>query len=559
MKTTLRFITPGQALRLLSIQRVLIRHGLDEIVFATHLFRPVRFLFYLLPWNWFRRSQASRAERMRMALEDLGPIYVKFGQLLSTRGDLLPQDMAAEFSRLQDHVPPFPGDQARAIIEQALGGRLEDHFHEFDDTPLASASIAQVHAAVCHDGRRVIVKVVRPGIGRTIRRDLGLIWILAQLAEKYAPGGHFMRPTNVVREFERTIWNELDLLREAASASQLRRNFIDSDVLYVPEVHWDLSHHDVLVMERISGIPVRDVEALEAAGMDLKWLAEAGIEAFFTMVFRDSFFHADMHPGNIFVSHPEADKPPRFILVDFGIMSSLSEYDQRYLAENFLAFLDRDYQRVAELHVESGWVPPYTRVDEFEFAIRSVCEPLLDRPMREISIGDLLLRLFQTARQFNMEILPQLLLLQKTLVNVEGLGRSLYADVDLWQTARPLLDSWMNERLGVRGLYKSTKRNLPLWIDRLPSLPNKAIHVLERLHENRLQMEMRSDQLDDIKREIRRHSQRTIYAVSGSVFVLAAAVIFGLDSQPAMFAGIPAIAWLLGLGGLGLLFVSLRE
>ncbi len=556
----MRLVTPGQALRLFAIQKVLIRHGLDEIILATHLFRPIRFLFYLLPWNWFGRRRGTRGERIRQALEDLGPIYVKFGQLLSTRRDLLPEEMVAELSQLQDHVPPFPGAQARALVETALGGRLVDHFSDFDEEPLASASIAQVHAATRIDGQRVIVKVVRPGIGKTIRRDLGLIWILAEMAEKYAPGGRFMRPTNVVREFERTLWNELDMLREAASASQLRRNFIGSDVLYVPEVHWDLSHHDVLVMERISGIPVRDIEALKEAGIDLKWLAEAGIEAFFTMVFRDSFFHADMHPGNIFVSYPTADKPPRFIVVDFGIMSSLSEYDQRYLAENFLAFLDRDYQRVAELHVESGWVPPYTRVDEFEFAIRSVCEPLLDRPMREISIGDLLLRLFQTARQFNMEILPQLLLLQKTLVNIEGLGRSLYPDVDLWRTARPLLDRWMNERLGISGLYKSTRRNLPLWIDRLPGLPNKVIHVLERIHEGRLQMEMRSEQLDDIKYEIRRHSQRTIYAVAGSVFILAAAVVLGLaDSQPQIMGGAPLLTWLLGLGGMSLLAISLKD
>ena len=556
----MRLMTPGQALRLFAIQKVLIRHGLDEIILATHLFRPLRFVLYLLPWNWFRRWRGTRAERVRQALEELGPIYVKFGQLLSTRRDLLPEDMATELSQLQDHVPPFSGTQARTIVENALGGQLEDHFSDFDEIPLASASIAQVHAATRTDGQRVIVKVVRPGIGKTIRRDLGLIWILAEMAEKYAPGGRFMRPTNVVREFERILWNELDLLREAASASQLRRNFLGSDVLYVPEIHWDLSHHDVLVMERISGIPVGDLDALKQANIDLKWLAEAGIEAFFTMVFRDSFFHADMHPGNIFVSYPTEDKPPRFIVVDFGIMSSLSEFDQRYLAENFLAFLDRDYQRVAELHVESGWVPPHTRVDEFEFAIRSVCEPLLDRPMREISIGDLLLRLFQTARQFNMEILPQLLLLQKTLVNVEGLGRTLYPDVDLWKTARPLLDRWMNERLGVRGLYKSTKRNLPLWIDRLPSLPNKAIHVLERMHEGQMQVVMRSEQLDDIKREIRRHSQRTIYAVAGSVFILAAAVVLGLnDTQPQMLAGTPILTWLLGIGGIGLLVISLKD
>lgn len=553
-------ITPGQALRLLTIQRVLIKHGLDEIVFATHLFRPIRFLFYLLPWNWFRRVRGNRAERLRQVLEDLGPIYVKFGQLLSTRRDVLPPDIADEFSKLQDHVPPFPGSQARRIIERSLGRKLTEVFLNFEETPLASASIAQVHDAVRLDGRRVIVKVVRPDIEKTIRRDLSLIRTLAEMAERYWPGGRFMRPTNVVREFEKTLLGELDLLREAANASQLRRNFLGSDVLYVPEAHWDLTRHDIMVMERISGIPVRDIDALREAGVDLKWLAEAGVEAFFTMVFRDSYFHADMHPGNIFVTHPVDNKPPRFIVVDFGIMSSLSEYDQRYLAENFLAFLDRDYQRVAELHVESGWVPPNTRVDEFEFAIRSVCEPLLDRPMSEISIGDLLMSLFQTARQFHMEILPQLLLLQKTLVNVEGLGRDLYPDLNLWETARPHLDRWMSQRLGVRGLIKATRRNLPLWIDRLPGLPNKAIHVMERLHEGKLQFELRSSQIDELRREIKRHSQRTILAVAGSVFILGAAVVYGLDGyQPAIVAGAPAVSWLLGASGLGLLIASLME
>ncbi|MEX2515856.1 MAG: ubiquinone biosynthesis regulatory protein kinase UbiB [Gammaproteobacteria bacterium] len=552
--------TPGQAFRLLAIQRVLIRHGLDEIVFATHLFRPVRFLLYLLPWNWFRRPRGSRAKRLRNVLEELGPIYVKFGQLLSTRRDLLPEDIAEEFSQLQDHVTPFPGIQARQIIETTLGHPLTDVFSEFDETPLASASIAQVHTATRLDGRKVVIKVVRPGINKTMRSDLSLIRTLAIMAERYWPGGRYMRPTNVVREFEKNLLGELDLLREAANASQLRRNFLGSEVLYVPEIHWDLTHHDVMVMERISGIPVRDIEALHAAGIDMKWLAEAGMEAFFTMVFRDSYFHADMHPGNIFVSRPEPGKPPRFIVVDFGIMSSLNEFDQRYLAENFLAFLDRDYQRVAELHVESGWVPPYTRVDEFEFGIRGVCEPLLERPMREISIGDLLLRLFQTAKQFNMEILPQLLLLQKTLVNVEGLGRDLYPDLDLWKTARPHLDRWMQDRLGVKGLVKATKRNLPLWIDRLPSAPNKALHVLERLHEGKLQFELHARQMDELRDEIRRHSQRTILAVAGSVFVLAAAVMFGLDGGSIdMFAGVPVLSWLLGGTGLALLFLSMKD
>lgn len=551
---------PGQALRLLAIQRVLIRHGLDEIILATHLFRPVRFLFYLLPWNWLRRARGSRAERLRRVLEDLGPIHVKFGQLLSTRRDLLPLDIADEFAKLQDRVPPFPGEIARRIVEQAFGHDLREIFLEFDEQPLASASIAQVHAATRLDGRKVIVKVVRPGIEKVIRRDLGLLRALAEMAERYWPGGRHLKPTGVVDEYEKTLYAELDLLREAANASQLRRNFRDSELLYVPEVHWDLTRQDVMVMERISGIPVKDVEALRQAGVDLKWLAEAGMQIFFTMVFRDSFFHADMHPGNIFVTRPEPGRPSHIIVVDFGIMSSLSEFDQRYLAENFIAFLKRDYQRVAELHVQSGWVPPYTRVDEFEAAIRTVCEPLLDRPIREISIGNLLLRLFQTARRFNMEILPQLLLLQKTLVNIEGLGRQLYPDLDLWQTARPLLDRWMDERVGVRGLVKSTRKNLPLWLDRLPQFPHKLIDVVDQLHDGKLQIEWRSREIDELRRELHVRSRRTVFAVIGSAFIIAAALVYGLDGfQPAMLAGAPAVSWMLGAIGAGLLVLAIGD
>ena len=406
----------------------------------------------------------------------------------------------------------------------------------------------------------MIVKVVRPDVEEIIRRDLGLMYFLAEKAERYTEDCRRLGPVNVIAEFEKTLLAELDLMREAANASQLRRNFADSDKLYVPEVDWDLTHENVMVMERISGIPVNDFEELKAAGVDLKWLAEAGVEVFFTEVLRDSFFHADMHPGNIFVSRPQPGKPAKIMVVDFGIMSSLSEFDQRYLAENFMAFLDRDYRKVAELHVESGWIPASTRVDEFEFAIRTVCEPLFDRPLREISFGTMLLRLLQTARQFDMVILPQLLLLQKTLVNIEGLGRQLYPELDIWTTARPMFEYWMHERLGVRGLAKGLKDNLPRWLDRLPDLPNKTIDIIERLRDGKIQVELKASELEKIRREIKRSNQRAVLATVGSAFVICAAVIFGLDGfSPAMVAGVPYLTWLFGGMGLGLLVFSLGE
>ncbi len=550
----------GEISRLLTIQKVLARHGLDEIAFASGVSRATKILFYIFPWNWFGRKQGPRGERLRCALEELGPIFIKFGQLLSTRRDFLPEDISQEFLKLQDNVPPFPSKEARCIIEDAFESKIEDIFLEFDDIPLASASIAQVHAAKMKDGREMIVKVVRPDIEEVIRRDLGLMYFLAEKAERYTEDGRRLGPVNVIAEFEKTLLAELDLMREAANASQLRRNFADSDKLYVPEVDWDLTHENVMVMERISGIPVNDFESLKAAGVDLKWLAEAGVEVFFTEVLRDSFFHADMHPGNIFVSRPEPGKPAKIMVVDFGIMSSLSEFDQRYLAENFLAFLDRDYRKVAELHVESGWIPAGTRVDEFEFAIRTVCEPLFDRPLREISFGTMLLRLFQTARQFDMVILPQLLLLQKTLVNIEGLGRQLYPELDIWKTARPMFEYWMHQRLGVRGLAKGLKDNLPRWLDRLPDLPNKTIDIIERLRDGKIQMELKATELEKIRTEIRRSNQRTVLATVGSAFVICAAVIFGLDGfSPAMFGGIPYLTWLFGGVGLGLLVFSMGE
>ncbi|UCE90641.1 MAG: ubiquinone biosynthesis regulatory protein kinase UbiB, partial [Pseudomonadota bacterium] len=411
----------GDLFRLMRISQVLMRHGLDDIILATHLFRPLRFLRLLLPWNWLPKPRRSRGERIRRTLEDLGPIYVKFGQILSTRRDLLPDDIAVELAKLQDQVPPFPDDVSRRIVEAAYGKPLSEVFADFEETPFASASIAQVHGATLHDGTDVVVKVLRPNILPVIRRDLALLYTIAGNIERYWAEGRRLRPSEVVAEFEKTIIDELDLLREAANASQLRRNFSDFNLLYIPEIFWDYTRSNVMVMERIHGIPISNVPALREAGIDMQQLAEHGVEIFFTQVFRDSFFHADMHPGNIFVS-PEG----RYIAVDFGIMGTLNPSDQRYLAENFLAFFNRDYHRVAQLHIESGWVSKDTRVDEFEAAIRTVCEPVFDKPISEISFGHFLLRLFQTARRFNMEVQPQLVLLQKTLLNIEGLGRQLY-------------------------------------------------------------------------------------------------------------------------------------
>ncbi|GMR08677.1 MAG: ubiquinone biosynthesis regulatory protein kinase UbiB [Gammaproteobacteria bacterium] len=540
---------PAQLLRILYINVVLVKHGLDEIILATHLLRPIRFIQYLAPWYWIRGDQGPRGVRIRLALEELGPIFVKFGQILSTREDLLAQDIAEELARLQDKVSPFPAHQAIEIIEAAYGKPVSEIFENFEESPLASASIAQVHAATLAGGRQVIVKVLRPNIEKQIRCDVGLLYYIAALADRFWSEGKRMRPLEVVAQYEQTILDELDFMREAANASQLRRNFSDNNKLYVPEIHWPLARRNVMVMERIHGIPISNIDALKTSGIDLKQLAEAGVEIFFTQVFRHNFFHADMHPGNIFVS-PEG----KYIAVDFGIMGSLSTEDKRYLAENFVAFFNRDYYRVAELHVESGWVPSGTRIDEFEAAIRTVCEPIFQRPLKDISFGQLLVRLFQTAQRFEMPIQPQLILLQKTLLNIEGLGRRLYPELDLWTTAKPFLERWLDEQIGIRGFIRSLRKNAPMIAEKLPEIPLLIHEVFEKANTGKLKVRLADDELQRVQQEIRRANRRTHSAIVGAALLISAALIFGLDGyQPQMLAGVPILSW--ALGGLGTLIL----
>ena len=549
-------ISPRQALRLLHIQWILLRHGLDEIIWATRIFRPVRYLYYLTPGAWLRLDtrRQPRGVRIRAALEDLGPIFVKFGQVLSTRRDLLPDDIAIELARLQDHVPPFPSAEARAVVERELEQPVTTLFSRFDAEPMASASIAQVHGAQLIDGREVVVKVRRPGVEGRIRRDVGLMYIFAGLVARFWSEGRRLRPVEVVREFEKTLLDELDFIREGANAQQLRRNFTDSAILYIPEIYWPYTTQAVLVLERIGGTRISEVEVLEQGHVDMRLLAERGVEIFFAQVFRDNFFHADMHPGNIFVTWDDPGNP-RYIAVDFGICGTLAPQDKRYLAENFLAFFQRDYRRVAELHVDSGWVPAGTRVDEFESAIRTVCEPIFERPLRDISFGQVLLRLFQTARRFEMEVQPQLVLLQKTLLNIEGMGRQLYPDLDLWQTARPFLERWMSEQVGARAAWSRTKRALPEWGEVLPEIPGLVHAVLRDARAGRLAITWRDPDGERQRVEIRRQHRRTRWTLAGSTLLLAGVILVGLapDTGPTP-GGVPLLPSL--LAGTGLLALA---
>jgi ubiquinone biosynthesis protein len=534
------------------------RHGLDDIIFATHLFRPFRFVIYVLPWNWFRRKRKPRGARIRTALEELGPVFIKFGQLLSTRRDLLADDIADELELLQDAVPPFPGVVARQIIEKSFGQSTETLFAEFDSSPLASASIAQVHAAKLKSGEEVVVKVLRPDILPIIDRDLSLLYIIAELAARYSSQLRRLRPMEVVAEYEKTIHDELDLLREAANASQLKRNFEDSTDLYVPEIYWEMTRKNVLVMERIYGVPIRNIEELKQKNTNMKKLAALGVEIFFTQVFDHNFFHADMHPGNVFIDVEDPDNP-KYIAVDFGIVGTLNSTDKRYLAENFLAFFKRDYNKVAKLHVESGWVPAGTRVDEFESAIRSVCEPIFERPLKDISFGQLLLRLFQTARRFNMEIQPQLVLLQKTLLNIEGIGRQLYPDLDLWKTAKPFLERWMQEQVGPRAMFRSFRDNMPFLVEKLPEMPLLIYEAL-KLATDIGEQEKQIKEIKNIRFEIKRARKHTVTAIAGSGLLISAFIVSGLGGYTStMFLGAPALSWALGCFGGLLLLYSLQD
>ena len=525
--------------RLLAIQRVLVKYGLDDIIKETHLWRPLRFLFYLAPRR--RGRSAPVGERIRLALEELGPIFVKFGQAISTRRDLLPPDIADELAKLQDAVPPFPAEQAKAIIEGAYGEPVATIFDRFDDEPLAAASIAQVHTAKLKAGTEVIVKVLRPGVEEQIERDLGVLRMVAGLADRYWEHGKRLRPLEVVDEYEHTIIDELDLMREAANTAQLKRNFQGSDMLYVPEIYWDYCRPEVLVQERIFGTPISDMETLRAAGTNIQLLAENGVEIFFTQVFRHNFFHADMHPGNIFVIHDDPAKP-KYAAVDFGIVGTLHPEDQRYLAENFLAFFDRDYHRIAKLHLDSGWVPPGTRVDQLESAVRTVCEPIFNKPLSEISFAQVLMRLFRVAQRFDVEIQPQLILLHKTLFNIEGLGRQLYPQLDLWKTAHPVLKRWMDEQVGGRALIRDVRDNLPQLRDALRELPAILNHVGEQVAEGRIRFNLNSPELKDIRRQLTEQRRQRYWLTIAGTSVVSGALVLTLGS-------LPALGWvLLGAG-----------
>ncbi len=459
-------------LRLLKILRVAVKYGLDEIAISgLKVPRTAKLIDTVIFW---RDISAPRGERLRLALEELGPIFVKFGQVLSTRRDLMPADLADELAKLQDRVPPFSSDLAIAQIKRSLHAHPDELFASFERTPVASASIAQVHFARLKDGTDVAVKVLRPGMKKSIDEDVALMHIAAGLIGWVWTESKRLKPKEVVAEFDKYLHDELDLMREAANASQLRRNFAGSNLLLVPEMYWDYCSSSVIVMERMHGIPVSQIDRLAAEGVDLKKLSSDGVEIFFTQVFRDGFFHADMHPGNILVSVAPATFG-RYIALDFGIVGTLNDFDKDYLSQNFLAFFRRDYKRVAEAHIESGWAPRETRVDELEAAVRACCEPIFDRPLKDISFGQILLRLFQTSRRFNVEVQPQLVLLQKTLLNIEGLGRQLDPDLDLWKTAKPYLERWMGEQVGVQGMMDRLKAEAPRFTHIIPQLP-RLVH-----------------------------------------------------------------------------------
>ena len=537
--------------RLSRILGVLCRYRLDTFIDIQRLPTAPRLFMRLGPWRLIPVGERSRGERLRQALEDLGPVFIKFGQMLSTRRDLLPDDIADELARLQDDVPPFCADAARNIIEESLAADVDTLFARFDAVPMASASVAQVHSARLHSGEEVVVKVVRPDIEPVIRQDVALLFTLAALLARFSADGRRLRPVEVVSDYEITILDELDLQREAANASQLRRNFAGSTLVYVPEVHWDYTRRNVYVMERIHGVPVTDLARLRDAGTDLKLLAERGVEIFFTQVFRDSFFHADMHPGNIFVDISDpAD--PSYIAVDCAIIGSLSDFDQYYLARNLLAIFRRDYRECAELHVECGWVPPGTRVQDFESAMRAVCEPVFEKPLAEISFGQLLIYLFQTARRFNMEVQPSLVLLQKTLLNIEGLGRQLYPELNLWDTAQPYLERWIQDRYSPQAVLERVRRQAPSWLEQLPQLPDALLESLQQTRELDSRAREQRQRLDRLQAQLQQEDNRRKRGVV-ALLLFGAAAATALPDGLQQLSNWPLLSW--GMIGLGLLLL----
>ena len=527
-----------QIFRLYQINKVLLQHGLDELIPDRWMPWYARLMRKSIFWIRNRHKGQPAGVRITMALQSLGPVFIKFGQMLSTRRDLLHPDIANELARLQDKVAPFPSEAAQLIIKDALELHdLSELFKEFHIDPLASASIAQVHAAKLHDNQDVVVKVLRPDIRKTIDADMELLFSLAQVVQRWLPDGKRLRPVEVVTEYQKTLVDELDLLRESANGIQLRRNFEGSDALYIPRIYSDYCRHNVLIMERIYGIPVSNVDALLAQNTNMKKLAERGVEVFFTQVFRDSFFHADMHPGNIFVG-TETPSEPRYIAIDFGIVGTLNKEDKRYLAENFVAFFNRDYRKVAQLHADSGWVPRDTNIDEFEMAIRTVCEPIFQKPLAEISFGNVLLQLFNTARRFNMVVQPQLVLLQKTLLYIEGPGRQLYPQLDLWKTAKPFLENWMQEQVGLRAMMTKVKANLPFWSEKLPDMPDLLHDSLQQLKALPLQQQQEHQQLMALQVN---NMRATHYGIVGATLIIVSALlpVYGLHWA---FPGATAVA-----------------
>ena len=530
--------------RFLQIGGVLLNHGLDELVPAR--FRPwyLRLARKTLFWWPNKFENETHGKRLRLALQELGPVFVKFGQMLSTRNDLLPPEMIIELTRLQDKVQPFDSNIAENIVRQGLGLKeLSELFSEFDHEPLASASVAQVHAArLKTNGKEVVVKVLRPNIKQTIQADVDILISIAKVFQSLLPDGKRLRPVEVVKEYKRTILDELDLLREAANGIQIKRNFDNSDSLYVPHVYSDHCRINIIVMERIYGIPVSEIDTLRAQNINLQILAERGVELFFTQVFRDSFFHADMHPGNIFVSyeHPEN---PKYIGIDYGIVGTLNKQDKRYLAENFIAFFNRNYRKVAELHVDSGWVPADTNIDDFEMAIRTVCEPIFQKPLADISFGNVLLQLFTTARRFNMQVQPQLVLLQKTLLYVEGLGRNLYPQLDLWKTAKPFLEKWMKEQIGPKALFDQLKENLPYWSEKMPEIPDLLFDTLRQIKQQPLQLQKHHEANMELRVNIQKARMLGKAAIT---FSIAAAVLHVYEQHWSLSAGcalVAVVAW----------------